>query len=193
VRAILLSNVRLRRSLFVGANVASALALFFFIWLPLQNFFDQRDADIAIQREALARWKAIAARGDDVKALTSRVGTELNRGELVAAANEGIANAELQSRLKVMAEASGAKLRSVQSNSPRLTPQLKYIGARIDIYGTIRAVQQAVYDIENSTPYIFVTGATLKLTALAGSPNAGLEPAIDAQLEILTPMQLGER
>jgi hypothetical protein len=46
--------------------------------------------------------------------------------------------------------------------------------------------------MENAKPYIFVTGATLRLAALAGGSEAA-EPVIEAQLEIATPMQQGER
>jgi hypothetical protein len=187
-----LSNPWLRRAVFCGAHIVAALSVFFFIWSPLQNFFDQRDADIAVQRDALARWKAVAARDEEVKAIATQVGAELNGGELLGAANEGIANAELQARLKVMAEVSGARLRSLQSSSTRATAQLKFISARIDVYGNIRAIHQTVYAMENAKPYIFVTGATLRLAALAGGSEAA-EPVIEAQLEIATPMQQGER
>ena len=182
-----------RRALFVGLNFIAALAIFLLIWSPLQNVFNDRAAFIATQREALARWQAIAARDEDVKVIANHVDANTNQGELIAVANEGIASAELQARLKAMAEGAGAILRSVQSTSVRATTQVKYIGARIDIYGGIRAIHQAVHAIENARPYIFVTGAILKLSPLAGSSDGSVEPVIDAQLEVVTPMQLGER
>ena len=64
--------------------------------------------------------------------------------------------ADLQTRLKAIAEAAGARLRSVQSLPPKTKDEVRYVGARLDVYGTVEAIQRTVYAVEAGKPYLFV-------------------------------------
>jgi general secretion pathway protein M len=174
----------LRRAVFVGFNLAVAFTIFILIADPLYTLFADRDAQIAEMNETLARMNAVANRKQDVGALARQVGAEGDLGEFLAAANEGAANAALQARLKTMAESAGAHIRSVQGLPAKASGQVRYIGARIDLYGALGAVHKAVYAVESGRPYLFVSNASIRLSPSAGAQAATTEPVIDAQLDI---------
>lgn len=58
-------------------------------------------------------------------------------------------------------------------------------------------VQQIVYSIETSTPYLFITGGTIKPSMQTnfpgGAANTGAVPALDARLDVLGALQPEER
>jgi general secretion pathway protein M len=174
----------LRRSVFIGINLAACLAVFILIAHPIYALFAERDEQIAMQRETLARMNAIASRRADVDAIARQVDAESDIGEFLAAANEGAANAALQARLKAMAEAAGARIRSVQGLTAKSNGQIRYIGARIDLYGALGAVHKAIYAVESGKPYLFVSNASIRLSPLVSAQAATTEPVIDAQLDV---------
>ena len=173
----------LRRISFFGANLAGGFAVFFLIVQPLNALFAERDADIAMRSETLARMIAVASRKSDVETLARQVEAESNLGEFLAAANEGAANAALQARLKTMTEAAGARIRSVQGLPLKNDGQISYIGAKIDFYGPLGAVQKTIYEIETGKPYLFVSSASIRLSS-AGAQAATTEPVLTAQLDV---------
>jgi len=180
----------IRRVAFLGLNVAACLAVFLLIVRPIRAVFLDQDAQIAMLSETLARINAIANRNPDVEALARQVDAESDLGEFLAGANEGVANAALQARLKTMTEAAGARVRSIQGLQPRNNGEIKYIGARIDLYGALGAVHKAIYAVESGKPYLFVSTASIRLSPSVGAQAAKTEPVIDAQLDVFGAVQM---
>lgn len=180
----------LRRAVFLAINFAAGLAIFALIVDPVYTFFAERDAQIAAQRETLARMDGIASRKSDVEAIGRQVEAESDLGEFLAAANEGAANAALQARLKTMAEAAGARIRSVQGLPAKTQGDIRYIGARIDLSGALGAVHKTVYAIEGGKPYLFVASASVRLSPSVNAQAAAMEPVIDAQLDVFGAMRM---
>jgi hypothetical protein len=178
----------LRRSLFVTINLAACSAILVLVAQPIYGLFAERDAQIATLGETLARMNAIASRKVDVDALGRQVDAESDLGEFLAAANEGAANAAFQARLKTMAEAAGARVRSVQGLPAKVNGQVRYIGARIDLYGALGAVQKTVYAVESGKPYLFVSNASIRLSPSVGAQAVMTEPVINTQLDIFGAM-----
>jgi hypothetical protein len=84
-----------------------------------------------------------------------------------------------------LSEASGARLRSVQGLPGEADGRLAYIGARLDIFGPIQAVQRAINAIEEAKPFFFVTNAIIKRSMQSALPgNEAAEPVIDAQVDV---------
>jgi general secretion pathway protein M len=179
----------LRRAVFIGINLAACFAVFIMIAHPIYMLLAERDAQIAMQREALARMDAVASRKSDVDAIARQVDAESDVGEFLAAANEGAANAALQARLKTMAEAAGARIRSVQGLPAKSNGQIRYIGARIDLYGALGAVHKAIYAVESGKPYLFVANASIRLSPSVSAQAAMTEPVIDVQLDVFGAMR----
>jgi hypothetical protein len=180
----------IRRVVFLGLNLAAGLAVFILIAHPIYALFAERDAQIAMLSEMLARMNAIANRKSDVERLARQVDAEGNLGEFLAGANEGVANAALQARLKTMTETAGARVRSVQGLPAKNDGQIRSIGARIDLYGALGAVHKAIYAVESGKPYLFVSSASIRLSPSISAQAAMTEPVIDAQLDIFGVVQM---
>jgi general secretion pathway protein M len=187
----------LRRSAFIGGNVAAALAVVGFLVLPVQAFFAERDGKIATQRTLLARFAAVAGQQGRVEAAAHEADAQAENGEFLVGTNEGVIVADLQTRLKTIAEAGGARLRSVQSLPPKTRDEVRYVGARLDISGPLAAIQRTLHAVEAGTPYLFVDAAVVRVappTNAVALPNAtAQEPVIDAQLDVFGAVQLKGR
>jgi general secretion pathway protein M len=186
-----LRNRWLRKAIFVALNLAAGLALYGLVIAPVWAMFSERDSNIARQREVLARLTAMAGQEPSVQAAARDTADELKRGELLIGPNDGVINADLQTRLKTMAMQAGARLRSVQGLPATTSEQVRYAGARLDIQGTLRTIERALHAIESGRPYLFVTAASLKLSPGAHNPRE--EPLIEARLDVLGAVQIEER
>jgi hypothetical protein len=176
------NNRWLRGLAFVGANAAAVLVLTNLVMVPVRDALARRDAQIAEQRVMLARFKALAAQEAAVEAAAKQAPTDT--GEHLAGTNEGVINADLQTRLKSMVEPAGARVRSVRTLPSQTAEQVRYIGSRIEIYGPLAAIHRAVATIEASKPFLFVRSAAIKPAPPAGRPDNSQEPVIEAQLDV---------
>ena len=179
--------------MFLAANLAVILISFALFVAPVLDFFLDRDAYVAQQRVLLARLTAIVAREPSVQAATRKAAEEPKRGEFLVGPNEGVINADLQTRLKTMAEQAGARLRSVQGLPPKTNEQVRYVGSRLEISGPLRAIHRALYAVESGRPYLFVTSAVIKPSRSLNGPAAREEPITEAQLDVFGAVQVEER
>lgn len=180
-----------RRMIFLLVNAALAFPIVVLVVLPLQGFFSDRDGQIENRRAVLARLTAIASQEASVQAIASDTSAQIRGDEFLSGPNENVISADLQTRLKAMTEAAGARLRAVQALPTKTSERVKYSGSRIEMFGTIQAVQRAVYTIESARPYLFVTGAVIKPLPTANRPGVSEEPNIQAQLDIAGAIQVG--
>jgi general secretion pathway protein M len=186
-----------RRAAFVVGNCAVVLMIAAFVVMPVQGFFAERRAQIADQRMLLARFAAIAAQQPRIQAAAQEADAQVEQGEFLVGTNEGVIVADLQTRLKTMAEAAGTRLRSVQSLPPKTREEVRYVGARLDVYGPLAAIQRTLYAVESAQPYLFVDAAAVRAApsvnpaALANS--TAQEPVIDAQLDVFAPVHVKGR
>lgn len=171
-----------RRLAFLAGNLAVALVIAFACILPVRDFFADRDQQIVEQRMMLSRFKAVADQEATVHAASRQ--TAADHAEFLVGRNEGVISADLQTRLKGIAEASGAKLRSVRSLPAKSDEQLKYVGSRIELFASLAAIHRAIHAIENAKPYLFVKGAVIRLSPPIGQTGVLQEPIIEAQLDV---------
>jgi general secretion pathway protein M len=187
----------LRRAAFVAGNFTAALMIAALVVAPVQGFFAERAAQIASQRTLLARFAAMAAQQTRVEAAAREAEGQTEQGEFLVGTNEGVIVADLQTRLKTMAEAAGARLRSVQSLPAKTREDVRYVGARLDVFGPIAAIQRTLHAVEAGAPYLFVDAAVVRAApsvnpaALANA--AAQEPVIDAQIDVFGPVHLKGR
>jgi Type II secretion system (T2SS), protein M subtype b len=184
---------RLRRTVFVVMHLAVLATIFGFVILPIREFLADRDAHIAEQHLQFARLESIAVQEANVRDMARQVDAEMRKGEFLVGSSDGLISAELQTRLKSSAESAGAHVRAAQNLQAKTAGQLKYSGTRVEIYGNIQALRKAIHEIEGARPYLFITGASMKLALPAGRPNSPEEPAIQAQLDVFAPMQIEGR
>jgi hypothetical protein len=170
----------IRRVLFLAITLIPPAMILLAIIQPIQTLLAEQDAEIARQQERLARLRAIASYTSESAGQSTKPGEEYIFGP-----NEGVASANLQTRLKSMAQSSGTQLRSVQGLPPETDGRLRLIGARLNFAGPIEAVHRAVLAIENARPYVFITNALIKTPRRLQSPAAlAREPVVEAQLDV---------
>jgi hypothetical protein len=186
-----LQAVPLRRLLFVLGNLAAGLAIVLACVVPVSELFEDRDREILRQRTVLARLQAAASREPSVRSQAKQ--TALGEGEFLAGKTDGAIGADLQTRLKVMVEAAGARLRSVRALQPRTDAQLRYIGAHIELFGPIAAVHRAIHAIESARPYLFVVGGTIRLAPPISPVSMPREPLVEAQLDVFGAVRIEVR
>jgi hypothetical protein len=175
-------NIHLRRAVFIAVTLAPIIVAFGMVIQPLRDHFAAQDTQIARQSQMLARLKAIAAYQPKLPNASTAPSA---KGEYLTGPNEGVASASLQARLKIIAQSSGAQLRSIQALAPETDGALRLIGARLDLAGPLKAVHGAIFAIEESKPYFFVTDAAIKLSRDFQAPNSvKTEPIIEARLDV---------
>lgn len=180
-----------RRAIFLLVNAALALTVIVFVVLPIHGVFSDRNEKLAERQAVLVRLTAIAAQEANVQAIASDTSAQIRGDEFLSGPNENVISADLQTRLKAMTEAAGARSRAVQALPAKTNEQIKFSGSRIEMFGTIQSVQRAVYAIETAKPYLFVTGAVIKPLPVANRPGVSEEPVIQAQLDVAGAVQVG--
>ncbi|WP_315766705.1 MULTISPECIES: type II secretion system protein GspM [unclassified Bradyrhizobium] len=184
MKALQRIDVQLRRRvLFILGNLAILFLIARCIILPIEAVFADREARIADQSRRLAHLNAIVAQASSIESFVSDTNLQVQNGEFLSGVNENVVGADLQTKLKSMTEAAGARSRSVQTLPARTIGQLKYSGVRIDLTAPLPALMRAVYAIESSKPYLFVFAASLKSSTL-GLQSKVAEPVLQAQLDV---------
>ena len=171
-----------RSALFVAANLAAAAALYAAVAAPAAFLAEQRER-LQARSELLARYRAVAAQRAAVEALARLYGGAGPREEFLGGGGEGAVSANLQARLKAIAGAAGAPLRSVRALSPRQIGKVEFAGARIELSGSLKSVQASLHMAESTLPLLLVTACILRLSPQPGRPGEG-EPMVDAQFDV---------
>jgi len=100
-------------------------------------------------------------------------------------ANESLAAAELQRRLKTVIEAVHGEVRSMQTLPQQLDGGFRRITVRGQAMLKIAGLQQAVYDLETSSPLLFLDN--VEVTARpdqSGRPGAAEDPGLDVRFDL---------
>lgn len=175
---------------FICAHLAIAFVIYAFTLAPIRDFFGSRNALIDDKMELLARIDGIGSQETTIQEFARNVDAELNRNEFLVGVNDGVVGADLQTRIKTILEAQGARLNLVQSLPSVQKGGIKYVGVRVQLAGTHASIQRAIQAVEAGKPYLFISGATLKSTSPPQSITA-TEPLIDAQLEVFGALRSG--
>jgi hypothetical protein len=177
----------MRRLAFLAGNGVIGLAIALGCIVPLGELIAERDREIAHKRAALARLKAVAAHPPTAGK------TPIEDGEFLPGKTDGAIGAELQGRLKAIAQAAGAKVRSIRSLQPKVDGRSRYVGSHIEVFGSIVAIHRAIHAVESAKPYLFVTSGTIRLAPPVGPAGTPREPLIEAQLDIFGVMRTEAR
>jgi general secretion pathway protein M len=174
----------------VGVNIAIVCAFVFAVVLPFRELLADQEIKLAERRETLARLRAVADRQADVEAFALAVKADASRGDFLEGPNEGVVSAALQARLKQAAEAAGASLRSVRALSAKAAGEARFTGGRLEFAGPIKALHEALRDIESGTPNLFITSAILR--AAPNRAGATEDVVIEAQVDVFGPTRIAE-
>ncbi|WP_316228469.1 type II secretion system protein GspM [Bradyrhizobium sp. SZCCHNR1039] len=169
--------------LFILGNLIVLVVIIGGIVMPIHSLFADRDAQIADRARVLANLESIVAQASRIESFVSDTNAQLRSGEFLAGANENVIGADLQTKIKSMTEAAGARSRSVQTLPARTIDQIKFSGVRVDLTAPLPALMRAVHAIESSKPYLFIVAASLKSSQL-GLQGKVEEPVLQAQLDV---------
>jgi general secretion pathway protein M len=129
--------------------------------------------EIGDARSAAARLHDAAERTETVERKLVVLKAELARLKehqtstvgFIAGANESIAAAELQNRIKTAVEAAKGELRSTQPLQGRDEGAFRRISIRGQIAVKLPALQRVLYDLESATPFLFLDNVEIRTQA----------------------------
>jgi hypothetical protein len=173
---------------FVGVNIGVLTIIFLLFIQPIALFFSDQ-ADRLIQaRATLSKYRTIADREEYVRAAATRASDATGSAAFVQGASDGAASANLQARLKAIADQAGARVQSVRALEPANEGRLRYLKAHLELVGSVAAVYATLRAIEGREPYLFVGQALLRMPVAAPGTLPTQEPSIEAQLDVYGPV-----
>ncbi len=167
-----------RRGLLIVA-VAIAAALLFFVAVPLFAAFEAQREE---RNDAMAQFSSlraeVASRPEVQRSLAAtRIEAAGMRG-LMRSPTAALAEAELQSEIKQIAESNGGDLRSVQSLSPNRANGFDRVALQCDLTLPTARLKDLFYAVEAHQPYYFIDHAEISgpitWQAQGGKPAASL-------------------
>lgn len=174
-----------RRPLFIGAHLLALLVFYFVFVEPARRLIVDGAQSIADRRQTLARYKAIATQEERIQEYAREISDNNAQGELLDGESDGVINANLQARLKAIAESSQVTIRSIQMLPDKDFEGVTLVGARIDVSGSYENVHRLARALEGEPPLLLITAATIRGQAtLWGAPQAQQGEEIEGQLDV---------
>ena len=178
----------LRRCVFVGVNIGVLAVIFLLSIQPIALFFSDQADRLSQARATLSKYRTIADREELVRAAATRAGDATTSAAFVQGASDGAASANLQARLKAIADQAGARVQSVRALEPANEGHLRYLKAHLELAGSVAAIYATLRAIEGREPYLFVGQALLRMPVAAPGISPTQEPSIEAQLDVYGPV-----
>ena len=115
----------------------------------------------------IARLRRVAQSADYWNAQAEKIHARTEaEGQFLEGATPALAAAELQARIKQLAEDAGGTLTSTQASAPREEEGFTRVGVRANMTGTINTLREVLHAVESSRPYLLVS--TLNINADRG-------------------------
>jgi hypothetical protein len=177
----------LKLELSPATSRAAALGLFLVVMALLWSLIGttvldaQREARSTIDRLQPLLQRAgtiesdITALEAEIKQVQEHVGSPHG---FLDGANESIATAELQSRLKRAVEGAGGDLRSVQMLPAQDDDGYRRVTVRGQLLVSLVALQRVLYDLEASQPYLFLDNVAIADRPDNRGPTAATDDAV---------------
>jgi general secretion pathway protein M len=174
-----------RRATFIGVNLLALALVYLLLIEPARRMIADGAEAIAQRRQTLARYEAVASHEEQIQDYARQVADINGRGELLDGDSDGVINANLQARLKSIAEAAQVTVRSIQMLPDKPFQGVTLVGARIDVSGSYENVHALARALEGAPPLMIITAATLRGQAMFwGAPSAQADQAIEAQFDV---------
>jgi general secretion pathway protein M len=174
-----------RRVLFAGVNLLALLAAYLLFVEPVRRMIADGAQAIADRRQTLARYEAVAAHEEQIQEYARQI-SEINaQGELFDGDSDGVINANLQARLKAIAEAAQVTVRSIQMLPDKVYQGVTLVGARIDVSGPYENVHALARALEGDPPLLLITSASVRSqTMIWGAPQGQQANEVEAQFDV---------
>jgi general secretion pathway protein M len=176
----------LRRLLAVALLIAVASLIWSALISPVATDYTEAQATIERMQSALDRKPAaereIALLRTELADLKRR---QLSDAGFIEGANESIAAAQLQSRVKTAVDSVKGELRSTQSLPARDDGKYRRITVRGQVLLTTAGLQRVLYDLENAWPYLFLDNVEIKAQPFARDRDvAPQDPTLEIRFDV---------
>jgi general secretion pathway protein M len=162
-----------RSALFICFNLCVVTFAGLFVFMPLLLHFADRGEDISEHIAQLAQLRSLIRSSNGLKHNTPQAGDPFLPGN-----EERIVSADLQANLKTIGTTAGVRLLGIRSLEGKRPQQLHMVAVGIEFEGHISTVRDVIQRIENQTPMLFVTEASLR------SATDGDDGIIRAELRV---------
>lgn len=176
-------SLPLRRAAALSLLIAIVMAVYTICIDPLVSAYTGNAAAAAQLQSALEKYRQIATR---LPAMTQtlenlRAGQAAQQGYL-AGANEAVAAATLQDRLKGLIAHEGGQLQSTQAMPQTQIPgKPQRVGVRAHIIVRLGELQAVLYRLESEMPVLFVENLSIR----AVTATAADEGLLDVNLDVI--------
>ena len=133
---------------------------------------------------------AVAAQGANLRPLEQQRQAELALGEFLPGDSELAVQANLQTTLTGLAQASGVRIRSARKLPERERAPFKLVGMGLNLTTDIANVQKILYAIETARPYLFVE--SLDISPLGGANPPPGQRMLEVRLDVFAAPQRRE-
>lgn len=174
-----------RRIVFVGVNLLAMLVVYLIFIAPVHRMIADGAEAIAERRQILARYEAVVAQESRVEAYAQQISNINAQGELLDGDSDGVINANLQARLKLIAESTQVTVRSIQMLPDKVFEGVTLVGARIEVAGSYENVHALARALEGEPPLLLIAAASVRgQTMMWGAPQAQQGDEIEAQFDV---------
>lgn len=184
-------SLPIRRALAIAILLALVSVVLSGIIQPLLD--DYREAKASVDRlEAAVQRSHVSDR--DVARVQAELAVlkkrQASAGGFLQGTNESIAAAQLQDRLKTSVEGAKGELRSTQSLPSRDDGNFRRVTVRAQISLSLAALQRAFYDLESSSPFLFLDNVIIRARSVPQDRNkvaqdpVGQDPVLDVSFDL---------
>ncbi len=151
------------RLLALAILAAAALGVWAGVVEPVKARFAEHDRTIEQSRDLLTRHMRIALERQHLEArLTALRETQSTSGRLIEGDSVELAAAGVQNKLKALADANGAKLKSTQILPAEDSEAFRRVAVRVTMMADTEAAQAVFHALETATPYLFLDRLDLR-------------------------------
>jgi len=157
--------------------------------------YQANEAQIVEKTEQLGKLEAIAHYASRLDNAAPAPADAAFAGWFLAESDPAIAAANLQARLKSVAQGQTVDVTQANNVKPRTVAGLNFIGVGLDMMGRAEGLHQTLQAIENATPLLVIEKATLRADPSSGDPRydpVRLVLGIEIWAALPTPVQKPE-
>jgi hypothetical protein len=173
-----------RRAIFAGVNLLALFALYLIFVEPARRMIANGAEIVAEKRQTLARYEAVASHEEQIQDYARQIAETNGRGELFDGDSEGVINANLQARLKSVAEQANVTVRSIQILPQKQFRGVSLVGARLDVSGSYDNLHALARALEGDPPLLIVTAATLRGQGMIWGAQPQTDQDMEAQFDV---------
>lgn len=144
------------RKLAIGLLVVLLSLLWLCVVRPVAGAYAWQRAEMARNERIRDDLQRIAREGKALERQLAALATAQAGPSLtMAAESDGVAAAALQRVVKTALEHAGATLQSMQVKTPRQDGPFRRVGLRVQLFGSVEALRQALLALEAERPLVY--------------------------------------